>query len=228
MASVAYNRQVFKAMKKSFPKGTVISAHQLRVEAPISNNANTYELKILEDTQAGIKTEIRLNKNDMMYVTGIGLALYNRKAINDPSASTETIEPLQTYPNQTYFAASVLHVPGHLEVFYKGDLSLKIGNTVFIPKLSTDKFKYVPQTQQSAATNKSQYTNDDLIKELASHYRIKGTDQIEFNLNVKTIAGLLAAADTTTSPNTENRVVLLLDGFLVKNGANLPEVEVEG
>ena len=226
MNNLAYKRALLKIVKKQF-KGAIIADHQLRVEQPINNQTNTYEMKVLEDTMLGIKTEIKLNKNDLFLCTGIGLAVYNRKNTNDANASTETVEPLQTYGNESYFGAATANFdPKHLEFVYKGHITLKVGSTIYIPQLSTDKFKFVPQTQQSAATNRSQYNNEEIIKDLTAHYKIRGTDQVEFNLNVKTFTGIKAAADTTAVPNSENRVVLLLDGFLIKGGANLVETKI--
>lgn len=217
MTDVKFSREVLATIKASFPNH-VIAEHQIRAERIIDNQTNKYDFKVLEDTSSNNKVETRINKNDLMYVTGIGLFIYNRKGTNDPNASTEAVEPLQTYPNESYFAASAGHVPAHLEFIYKGSLFLQVGDTVFIPGLHTDKFKYVPQTQQSSATNKSQYRNQDAIVELAQHYKIYGSDTVDLSLNVKTFAAIKAAADPAVA-NTENRVVLILDGFVVRNGA---------
>ena len=197
-------------------KGYVVSPHVLRSEVTINNQDSTLTFPILEDTLQPLKTEIRLNKNDVMYVTGVALFIYPK--INNQEGKA----PLETYPNQTAFVAAAGFVPTDLETIYNGKLRLQVGSKEYIPGLDMSKFRYVPQTQQSAATNRSMQDEDSAYIDLAAHYTLSGSAQINLQALIPMWNGVQMQA---VAANTQNQLVLKLRGFIIRGIAQLvPQV----
>lgn len=209
-------RRVYQKLRAQYP-GKVISPYTLRLESKIQDAQSVYEFAILEETSTALKSEIKLNKNDVLFATAIGYGMYQRNNTNVASTS-ECVEVVQTYPNEVYFTTAGAFVPRHLEVFYNAKLTLEVGSKIFVPGITTRDFRSVPETQQSAVSNKSQWGENDGFVELPTYYSLKGTDQITLKVEIKPFTGMKIENDTA---NAENRVVLFIKGFIIKQGASL-------
>jgi hypothetical protein len=213
-------RRVYNMLKRQYP-GKVISPYTLRLESLIQNAKSVHQFQILEENGTSLKSEIKLNKNDVLFATALGYGLYQRNATNAASTS-ECVEPVQTYPNEVYFTTGGVFVPRHLEIFYNARLFLQVGSKVFVPGILTRDFKAVPQTQQSSAANKSQWDENVGFVELPTYYRLRGTDDIDLKVEIKPFTGMQIENDQA---NTENRLVLFIKGFVIKQGASLEPVK---
>jgi hypothetical protein len=206
----AADRAVFKQLTAKY-EGKVIAPHVLRIEQTITNSDSIYTFPVLQDGTVPLKTEIRLNKNDILFMTHVGLYIYE-KTLNQEGAGV-----LQTYPNEIAFTTGAGFTKAHLETIYNSQLRLKVGTREFVSGLDTRLFRWVPQTQQSAATNKSQADEDAGMIQLPTYYSLRGTDEIEISLSVPVFSGIQMA---NIAPLT-NQLVLKCKGFLIKGGASL-------
>lgn len=218
----ALERKTYQTLRRQYP-GKVISQYTLRLESKIENAKSKYEFKLLQEDGGAIKSEVRLNKNDVMFVTAIGLGIYQRNNTNLASPS-ECVEVVQTYPNEVYFTTGGTFVPRHLEIFYNSRLFLQVGDKVYIPGSLTRDYRFAPETQQSAASNKSQFMDGAGFVEQPTHYRLRGTDQIDIHLEINSFTGMEIENDQA---NTENRLVLFLKGFIIKQAASLDPVKLK-
>ena len=208
------HRQIFNALVKKYGKDMVPSPGFLRVEQILSNNKGSYRFPI--DTNSGqSQTELKLDRNDLFVVTD--LAFYLLKEVS----AMPGLNVLQTYPNETEFAAVVgppAFTPGHLEAIYNGRFSLKIATKVNIEAMSMHAFRYVPETQQSGATNKSEYSLDKAAYPLGSILYLKGNMDIEVKVEFNTFAGIAIEAVTA---GQAHKIVFHPYGYLIKGGANV-------
>lgn len=206
----ASERAVFKHLQAKYEK-KVIAPHVLRIEQTITNSDSIYTFPVLQDSTVPLKTEVRLNKNDILFMTHIGLFMYEKVS------GQEGAGVLQTYPNESAFTTGAGFTKSHLEIMYNSQLKLRVGTREFVSGLDTRLFRYVPTTQQSSATNKSEADEDSGMIQLPTYYSLRGTDEIELSLSVPVFAGIQVA---NIAPLT-NQLVLKCKGFLIKGGANL-------
>lgn len=208
----ARHRQIFNALVKKYGQDAVPSPGFLRVEQELKNSSGVYRFPI--DTQSGSGvTELKLDRNDLFVVTDLAFYLLREDATK-LGASV-----LQTYPNETEFAAVVgppAFTPGHLEAIYNGKFSLKIQSKVNIEAMSMHHFRYVPETQQSAATNKSQYSIEKAAYPLGSLLYLKGTMDVEVKVEFNTFDAIAIQAQTA---NIKNKLVFHPYGYLIKGKA---------
>ncbi len=207
----AIYRSVEAYLTKEFGKdhGYIISPGFLRAEQTLSNSKGKYSFDLKKNGNE-IATEVKLDRNDLFVVEKLGLYL----SLQD--STTIGKEVLQSYPNNTVFTSTAL-VPADLEVIYNGFSSLKIGNRVNIENLSNQVFRYVPETQQSSATTKSNTSLDDATYKPAPLIMLHGTMDIVYTVEFPTFATI---AITTSVANTTTKLVLMPFGFLVKGAAN--------
>jgi hypothetical protein len=203
-------RAVFKFLQTQYP-GKIIAPHVLRVEQTLTNTDSQLTFPILEDGTVPLKSEIRLNKNDILFTTQLGLFIYE-KTLNQEGAGV-----LQTFPSELGFTTGAGFTKAHLETIYNAKLRLQVASSELIAGLDTRVFRDVPQTQQSSATNKSQATEDSGMIELPTYYALRGTDQINMQITMPFFAGIQIA---NIAPLT-NQLVLKARGFIIKGGAGL-------
>jgi len=208
---------VYNNLKKTYP-GKIIAPGKLRLEQTLTNSSNIIIMPVLEDSIAPLKTEVRLNKNDLFFMVGMGLFIVREETGKEGRAV------LQTYPNENTFPVVAGFKPTDLEVIYNGRLSMKVGAVEYISILDTNRFRFVPETQQSAATNKDEFSEDNNFAELPTHYKLRGTDQTEISIVLPTFNGI--EIESVTAGFT-HRLVLIPKGFIIKNGAKLEPVKRE-
>ncbi len=209
---VALDREYFKAVYSEFGAKGAPSPSYLRVEQTLGNTKNRYSFDI-KKTGAEIATERKLDRNDVFVVTHIGVYLIAQVS------TTIGIEVLQTYPNADIFVAATGFTPDHLNLIYSGHMELKIGSKVNIEALDMNKFRYVPTSQQEAATSKIAYSEfglDALSYWPGNLLKLHGTQNIEVHIDIPDITGLAWAA---VASNTSNKIVFYPMGYLIKNAA---------
>lgn len=205
-----YERKVFEQLRadKRY-KGMVISPSYLRIQSKLSNSSGSYSIDIKKNGNE-LTTELKLDRNDTFVATRLGIYLLKRDTTKDG------LGQLQTYPNTTVFASATGFTPAHLETIYNGNLNMKVNQTVVIEKMPLSKFRYVPTSQQTATIIYSEWNDDNAALTLPALWILNGTDSVELTVNFPTYSGIQIAAVAT---NTENHLVVVPFGFLIKNGA---------
>lgn len=201
-------REIINALAIKYPN-SIISESDLRIENTIANTKNRYTFPILKSNGVDEITEIKLDKNDKFFVTHLGLFLAAQLTTSPGKAI------LETYPNEQVFVTGVGFSPADLEIAYNGILDIKIGSRTFVENFSTKSFRFVPQTQKSAATNKNQQINIDGFVEW-NNLEFSGASDTEIAVTLPlegTVEMAAIAADTV------NRLVLVAHGFLIKGAA---------
>jgi len=200
--------EILKRLNEGKEKDLIKSPSFLRMEDVILNGKTVFEFNVLL-TGKEVRTEVKLDKNDTFIVNKIGLFLYLRNVQNED----EAIQILQTYANTIYFNANAGFNPQHLEAIYNGKLEIKRGVKVILENFDTHQFRYVGITH--AYQNSKEH--DAGYVEIIPSFRIPGREQVKITLSVPTFTGIQWQ---NTNTNVENRVVLILKGFLIK-GASL-------
>ncbi len=195
------------------PSSVVMAPSFLRSIVEITNNQSNYKFN-LKSGESVVSKEIesRLDRNDIFIGARLGYGIL-------PVVSSKWAKAkLQTYPNQTTFpavtAVGTEFTPDDLEVFWNSTLSLKVGNTVFIPNFDTSQFRYAPETQKSGATNydQSDGANDGYIDQVPQII-LSGEANIDLQVQVPLFDGIKV---DNTNANTTNYLAIITRGFLIK------------
>ncbi len=188
----------------------VIQPDYIRVDQALVNTSTTYSFNI-QSTSATTANEAKLDINDSFYVTHLGILLYNGIS-TDPHN-----KPLVTYPNTSYFGTGTNFDFQDLEIIYNvGRLSYKVQTRTVLENLPIRDCRYVPQTQQSSATNKSQQEALDGLIPMTPEYFVQGSANNQFVLNIP-LYNSAAINWAHDAANNTNYVVMLAQGFKIKN-----------
>jgi hypothetical protein len=212
-ATADRTRGIFAAAKAKYGQHGVVSSSYLRVENTLTNSVSNYLFDIKKNNGNDSITESKLDRNDRFMITD--LFFYLTKV----DSTTQGSELLQTYPNQQVFAAVTgppAFTPSHLGVIYNGSWSMKVGQTVNIEKIPMSHFLVAPQTQQSSATNYSQFDVKAHSWKPGEVLDISGDQDIQINVTIPTFSGIAIAHVTA---NITNKLVLMAYGFLCKNAS---------
>lgn len=155
--------------------GKDITDSYLRFETLISNSSNKLSFKTyVGDGTTQTPTEKRLDRNDKFVITSWGFFL-----IAQPVGKSNG--RLHSYPNLTDFTPLVATVAPDLESIFNGELVVTINRKKVVPAYDMQRFLQVPETQQSAATNRDQRDFHKLLVPLTPHVEIdgSGTNEIE-------------------------------------------------
>lgn len=208
--SMTKSAEMLKSKLKVEYPNLIITPSALRSERILTNNTSNYKFELLVQGQP-TGTEVRIDQNDVFFATHIGVKI----ARIDTTKSSAAV--LQTYPNETVFPASAGFVPSDLEAIYNSQLSVKIGTQEFIPNLPTSLCRYVPQTQQSAAGNKSQIQSLDGMVEVEK-LQLSGKDQLDVSLSIPAFESAVAQWASVTA-GTNHVLIFQAHGFLVRGAA---------
>lgn len=138
-------RGIFAKVKQKWEQeGRIATPGFLRIEQQIVNGKGRYQFAVTKDSNSDTVTEAKLDRNDKFLITHLGLFLMRRET------ALPGIEVLQTYPNPVVFDYSTSSYAAHMEALYNGFLSIQVGQTVFIEKMDTRRFRVVPVTQKAA------------------------------------------------------------------------------
>jgi hypothetical protein len=211
MAGVAVmprDRALFNKLVTDY-KGNTPSPSYLRVEQTLTNSKGVYEFKF-KRTDNEADTEVKLDQGDIFVITH--LAVYLLKE----DSTKIGIGVLQSFVNQQVFASATGFTPSHLESIYSGKLQLKVGQEIKIESLSMQEFRYVPTTQQSSATNLSEYNAKDAKYTPDMLITLSGKRDNTVTITFPTFASMAIAA---VANNTKNKLVLHPYGYLIRNAA---------
>lgn len=216
VASNDRQRHIFENLKSKMSDlgDVIVSEGFLRFETKIVNGRNVFQFKLKKGNDDNI-TERRIDDNDGFLITHLGFFLMKRLETNPG------IEVLQTYPNSEIFkdvageaeGDAPLFIGSHLEAIYNGALTVKVGQTVYIDGLDLHRFRAVPQTQGGDKAI-AQVNSKDGFHEVTPQILINGSQSTEITVQAP-VNGSMKIAHTAESTN--NYVVLVARGFLVKN-----------
>lgn len=205
-------RQTFDMLQKKFP-GKEVAPHFLRTEVVLKNNINKYKFDH-RSVGGESSTEIKLDRNDLVYVTSILLGWIECSEGEEAVASIKTYAPAGS----------------DLEALYNGFMSLKTGAKVNFEALSCQNFKYVPQQQEEYKTATlgpsgttvqydmhmlDQFNFMDAAYSGVEDIYLHGTKSHEITVEYPTKANM-----SVEPLNGERKLVLILNGFIIKNGAD--------
>jgi hypothetical protein len=200
----------------------------IRSENVISNTKNSYSFETRSDRLANITgrpLQKGVDNNDLFFVSDWGLYLDNRVT----TSKSQVV--LQTFPNSIAFAAATTGCTyAQLDIFYNSSIQFQVGSTVWYEAYDTQRFRYVPQTQQTAATtaaagNYSQASLKDTLVPIAPYAVLSGSASNIIQLNIPALPDTAdMAVDTGTQPTGENVLTLYFNGFVIKNGADNPVI----
>lgn len=217
------NRVKYDELYDRYKKyGVEVQPSYLRYEKELQNGVNHYPFSF-EPSPSDSPTEKKLNKNDGFYVTSFTfgyIVLGTIPAATEGGTARTVIEanaPLRTFP-----------VKGaeNLEALYNGFLRITTGSKINIENLSTLNFKYI-QDNLVSGTVFPEFQNDKVSYANISDLMLMGTKSHTMSIDIPAI------------PNTENlipatidgissarvKIVLQLNGYLLKNGAIIAQQE---
>lgn len=160
-------------------KAAQISFGQLRVAVLAVSAQGQYGFNIRKDVGTSLVHDVKLDVNDSFVATHLGIKIM----AEDPAKPGTGV--LQTFPNQTQFAAEVGNVtPGHLEGFYNGWLTISENQKLKIPKLPTELCRVARTSQQASASTTSEKFGTDGLIEMVPANTFSGTNTNEVTLSI--------------------------------------------
>lgn len=217
------DRSLYEKVLKQCPPGVIPTMATLREQIAVANNNTTYKFTFNEQKGGARRTDILLSIKDSFYLNALSLGiLVERKA--KPGSGV-----VYFYP-ETYITREAGISASDLEALYNAQLKAQIDRDVLLDKMSTRRFRHVPQriagegkyTGQSGAvpylTNGQSEYRDGLVQ-TEPNLVLRGTKSNEFTIT-------LPQFDTTpemqaTDPAFEVSFVLEAHGFLIAGGAGL-------
>lgn len=203
-------RSIFKSLEKKYGEGNVSQSY-LRVEATLNITKLQYKFSFNRVANTDIATENKLDTNDIFIASEMGLFLSNQlsTAIGQ--------EVLNTYPDPLIFTGNSAADAAALESVYSGNLEMKQGSTVWIPKFPNLWFRQVTNKQSNAAISsvtgafKNEFDLRKHLIELGGNIKIVGSDNTEVTVNVNTLGSTAFAPGT----NYSYKMVLILTGYKI-------------
>lgn len=194
--------------------GKTMTPGYIRLETEIKNSTNRFEFKTFEGDGATVyATERRLDRNDAFIATEVGLFI-----IRQDIANAKTNADLHTYVNLTTFAAAAGFTPADLKALHHGFLEVSINRVKKMVAFDTQRFLYVPETQQTGATNYDQKDGrKDGFVRLTPQIVLDGAGTNELNVVFPSYAGWAGASVTA---GTQHRLVLYFRGLHVTGGSS--------
>ncbi|NVO11717.1 MAG: hypothetical protein HXX16_17280 [Bacteroidales bacterium] len=198
------DKKIFKELVAQNPNSLVAPA-TIRTEVLLKKGQQGYSFSLIEDTGSSI-TEKKLARTDRFKVTELGMFIF----VRNPSMIGH--EVLHTYPNSVAFAAieNALN-PLHLEALYNGFWSYTVDQVVFITGRDLKKFRYVSETQQTDANNKSSLDDMAGFCEIEPQFLIDANKKNLFEISVPFSSDHLIAGDDTHKVY----VAFIFRGFLI-------------
>lgn len=207
------------SLRAEFP-GLVISKSKLRAEVKAVAQKGTLNFNFKANKPGPSETELPylLADNDK-FVTQ-----FYKFGMAERNTATGIYSVIQRYPNPIVFAdgaGGAMNLE-HLEfVWAHGYLQLKKGDQVYIPSLPLDESRFVGQTQQTAATNKTstEQGNGGVIL-LAEAVEYAGPDAGKTDLILPN-SNALTGLQYTNQAGKEIIFILEAYGALISGGAQI-------
>lgn len=178
----------------------------IRLEQPLAANSTLYTFpimtNILSQNSTIFNTEIRLNPQDTLVPTHVGIFLAA------PASTTDTAFRLHSYPNQSVFTNALA-----MRSLYNGQLKIAVNNYQYTYNWDLQRHWFSPQTQQTAAfgagspEDQNDFSTDGFYP--MQPFVLFGGSQ---NVNVQI---QLAAPPATV--DTNSRYVMIFRGILAQN-----------
>ena len=213
------NKQFVRQILKTNNPNTVITEGFLRSDVLLtSSNANITFPFLLAQSQATAKC-YPLNPADGFCVTAMSLKIYKSADTAAPSTATNIAKTIDySYPNPSVFSKS--GEAANLESLYNALMKVTINNNVIFSQYPVFKFRRVNTSQQGTQSATTfQATQSEEQNGLAN-----GLVPLEPTINMlgnwTMVFQLIppAALDLTGTTST-NYISLILDGFLLQQGA---------
>jgi hypothetical protein len=215
------DRALYEKVLKLAPKGVIPMMATLREQAVLANNNTTYKFSFNEQKATPKRTEILLSIKDSFYVNSLSLGILVERKTKPGSGVV------------TYFPdAYTIAIGGNanytdLESVYNGTLKAQIDRDVLMEKISTSRFRHVPQRTSSEASfsggvtygSQAQHEQNYGLVHIEPNIVLRGTKNNEFTLTLPQfdVTPNIASSD----PAFEVSVVLQAQGFLIPGGAGL-------
>jgi len=223
------SRVVFDRVSALLGEGFIVQPAYIRSEQVITNTKNSYQFETRSDllSQQNRPLNKGVDNNDLFFAAAWGLFIDNRVTTSKSEVT------LQTYPNSIAFAAATTGCSyNQLEIFYNSSIQFQVGSTVFYEAYDTQRFRKVPQTQQTAATiasaaagNYSQTTLADGLTDIAPYVVLSGSAQNKIILSIPSLPDSAdMAVSAATQATGENVLTLYFNGFTIKNGADNAQI----
>lgn len=174
---------------------------------PLENQRNTYRFPVLSNdfnlTSGSLfNTEIRLQQQDTIVVTQIGIFLVNASSATDGTFRYFTYANPFIFTNATQMQA----------IYSTGRMNLTINNDVWIKQYALQRHYLTNQTQQTAAAGAGSPLDqlngmEDALFPMTPMFFLKGTSDIQLTVN-------LAVAPTTVDANS--RLAIILRGYIAQ------------
>ena len=194
---------------------------KIRLEEVIVDGKSTYTFDLKKDKSLLTAAEQSLNRNDVFVPNymGVMIALVN---------NTTGEETLYTYapvadPNDAGSVHKVGFLTSAIRKIYAGFLGWNVDNTVMLSAYPLEKCEYIPQVQGATILNsqdqpvilgiQSEFEMEKALPLLVPRYTIAGTRDHKITVQFDA-AGLQFPVTTGYTA----KLVLYLDGFLVKGG----------
>ena len=190
--------------------GKDITDSYLRFETLITNGTNKLSFKTyVGDGTTQTPTERRLDRNDKFVITSWGFFI-----IAQPDG--KSTGRLHSYPNQLDFTPLVPAVAADLEALFNGELVVTVQRKKVIPAYDMQRFLKVPETQQSAASNRDQRDFKRLLVNLTPHVEIDGSGTNEIEINYPAHAGWSGG---TPAAGFKHYACIYAHGLLITGGS---------
>lgn len=213
-------RAIYEGLRRKAPNN-IITPSYIRMEKLLSSGQGVYSFDMGQGVNSPRVTENRLNLNDAFMATHLGIYLLCA------NADLPGMKPLTTYPNNKQFPAEEDNVnPQHLEAFYNGYLTVKVGDVVYAESMATRKFRLVPTTQQDKSVPPADGSAYNLSGEKGLDGLMPLTPQFTFQGQAKNVLELHIPANSTQEVQYKTStdriyVVWYMEGYLVTGGSLL-------
>jgi hypothetical protein len=225
----AYSR--VQRMMKDFNGGVdfIITDATLRVEQSLSASKNKYSFDLYENPGSDRSLERKLNRNDLFVVTDIALLI----AKYNPTSGDYANYRLFTFPDPNYFAglSGGVNEADSLFPLYNGEITITTKPVERLEGFLTSNLLYIPEGQTILLAGSQ--LNDTLAEfggtnEKRGFYPLQPNiildgqenNSVELTLGAGQTTLIAGGFDNSGDPvDTRNAVVIMLQGFEVKNGA---------
>lgn len=195
------------------------SQSKLRLSLPIKDGKGQYIFNLKEGGD-GVST-FALDRNDVFIPTMFGVLI---ELVNNTTGEKTlySFVPQNDGTHPSVFDAGF--IDGQMNKMYSGHVQWLLDNSVMMPAFPMEKFHYVPETQGAFVLNSSdeavqegiqlERNLDDMLTLLYPKYIIAGTRDHKISVNFDAAGNTFAVTEDYTA-----NLVLYMDGFLVKGGA---------
>ena len=195
---------------------------KIKLSQPLKDGVGNYQFNINKDNVNASVGEVGIDRNDLFIPFGFGLF-----------HTIDGVTPSGKYPLLSYPVQASANADGYrtkdIEALYNGSLLIRLDQTQVNQSFPLEVFRYVPETQPIAGVE-AQFDIEAAMHQLVPNYFLQGTFdtkiEVAFNGTGSSFAVAEKATPTVASTTRQARLVFLMFGVLVKNGAEQPRINV--